>query len=161
MGACWLMKSEPSVFSIADLAASPEQRTSWDGVRNYQARNIMRDQMQPGDRVLFYHSGKKPGVVGAARVVCRAYPDHSAWDSTSPYYDTKADPEKPVWYMVDIQLEQIFPRPVLLSELREVEGLENMLLLKRGMRLSVQPVTAGEFDIIVALGQTAQDAAAT
>jgi len=147
----WLMKTEPGVFSIADLRGSPAQTTFWDGVRNYQARNFMRDQMQVGDRVLFYHSGKKPGVVGTARIVKRGYPDHTAWDPQDPHYDPKSSPDKPVWYMVDIQFELEFARPLSLAELRKTPGLEQMMLLRKGMRLSVQPVTAEEFGVILTL----------
>jgi predicted RNA-binding protein with PUA-like domain len=148
----WLMKTEPDVFSIRDLQREPKKTAHWDGVRNYQARNIMRDQMQVGDGVLFYHSRIDPSVVGTAKVVRAGYPDHTAWDPKSRYYDPKSTPEKPIWYMVDVQFEKEFPRPVPLAELRKVRGLEKMALLKRGMRLSVQPVTAEEFRIVVKLG---------
>lgn len=150
----WLMKTEPDVFSIRDLQKEPKQTAHWDGVRNYQARNIMRDQMKVGDGVLFYHSRTDPSVVGTARVLRAGYPDHTARDPKSKYYDPKSTEEKPVWYMVDIEFEKEFARPVPLPELRGVAGLEKMALLKRGMRLSVQPVTATEFRIVVKLGMT-------
>lgn len=145
------MKSEPNVFSIDDLEKSRDQTTGWDGVRNYQARNYMRDQMKIGDLVLFYHSGKTPSVVGIARVVKEGYPDDTAWNNKSRYFDPKSTPDDPIWYRVDIQLEKKLSRPVGLKELRKISGLENMMLLKKGMRLSVQPVTKREFDIITSL----------
>jgi predicted RNA-binding protein with PUA-like domain len=144
----WLMKSDPEEFSIADLRASPNQTACWDGVRNYQARNLMRDDMQIGDRVLLYHSGKNPAVMGTARVAKAAYPDDTAWDPHSRHYDSKNKPGKPIWYMVDIELEKEFERPIPLAELRQVPELENMMLLKKGMRLSVQPVSREEFERI-------------
>lgn len=152
----WLMKSEPTEFSIEDLAAQPDQTDHWDGVRNYQARNFMRDEMQVGDGVLFYHSRTKPAVVGTATVVRAGYPDHTAWDPQSHHYDPKSTPENPIWFMVDIRFASRFKRPLPLAELRRIPGLENMTLLRRGNRLSVMPVTAKEFDIIVgAAGETA------
>jgi predicted RNA-binding protein with PUA-like domain len=149
----WLMKSEPNEFSIMDLKNSPGKTAHWDGVRNYQARNFMRDKMQVGDRVLFYHSVVKPSVVGTARVVKTGYPDFTAWDPKSKYFDPRSTPENPIWYMVDIRLEMEFVEPISLSKLRTVSGLEKMMLLRKGMRLSIQPVTADEFDIIVSLGK--------
>ena len=151
------MKSEPNAFSITDLQNSPGQTTSWDGVRNYQARNFMRDDMQVGDRVLFYHSGVKPSVVGTASVVKTGYPDPTARDPDSEHFDPKSTPEKPVWFMVDIRFDTKFPEPIPLAELRQVPGLENMMLLKKGMRLSIQPVTPEEFKIILALRKTSID----
>ena len=148
----WLMKSEPNEFSIEDLKNSPGQTTYWDGVRNYQARNFMRDQMQINDRILFYRSVVKPGVVGIARIVKAGYPDFTAWDPQSKYFDPKSTPENPIWYMVDIRFERQFAEPILLARLRTVPGLEKMMLLRKGMRLSIQPVTAQEFGIIVSLG---------
>ena len=149
----WLMKSEPNEFSIMDLKNSPGKTAHWDGVRNYQARNFMRDKMQVGDRVLFYHSVVKPSVVGTARVVKTGYPDFTAWDPKSKYFDPRSTLENPIWYMVDIRLEMEFVEPISLSKLRTVPGLEKMMLLRKGMRLSIQPVTANEFDIIVSLGK--------
>lgn len=153
----WLMKSDPETYSIADLQNSPRQTDYWDGVRNYQARNFLRDEMQVGDRVLFYHSGQKPAVMGTARVVKAGYPDHTALDPQSDHPDPKSTPQKPIWYMVDIQLEEVFTHPLPLKELRRVKGLENMMLLKKGMRLSIQPVTKTEFDIIRKLSQKKKD----
>lgn len=143
----WLMKTEPAGYSIYDLEAEPDQTTHWDGVRNYQARNLMRE-MQIGDRVLFYHSVTNPGVAGTAEVVREAYPDHTQFDPTGKYFDPKADPAKPRWWMVDVRLLRIFPRQVPLKELRMVPELAEMGLLKRGNRLSVQPVTEQEFRLI-------------
>src|SRR3990170_2461879 len=116
----WLMKSEPDVFGIDDLAQRPGQTEHWDGVRNYQARNMMRDQMRRGDRVLFYHSGcKTPGIAGIAEVVRAAYPDHTSWDARSPHYDPKSTPEQPRWYMVDVRLVRKFRRGILLETLKQ------------------------------------------
>ena len=146
----WLVKTEPESFSIEDLAKAPQQTTSWEGVRNYQARNFMRDGMKLGDRVLFYHSNADPpAVMGVATVVREAYPDSFAWDKKSKYYDEKSTPENPVWLMVDLKLESVFPRPVSLDELRGVAALKEMELLRKGSRLSVQPVRKAEFDWIV------------
>jgi predicted RNA-binding protein with PUA-like domain len=147
----WLMKSEPTVFSLNDLMKSPDKTTCWEGVRNYQARNFMRDEMKIGDLILFYHSGKNPSAVGIARVVKEGYPDDTAWDDQSDYFDPKSTPENPIWYRVDIQFEKKFSRSLSLKELRKINGLEDMMLLKKGMRLSVQPVTKEEFEIIVSL----------
>jgi predicted RNA-binding protein with PUA-like domain len=146
----WLMKTEPGVFGIDDLARKRVEH--WDGVRNFQARNHLR-AMQVGDRVLFYHSSvDPPGVAGLARVCRAAYPDFTSWDPKSKYYDAKSTAEKPRWSMVDVEFVEKFPRFVPLDELRQTKGLEEMLLLRRGMRLSVQPVTARQFDIICRLG---------
>jgi len=147
----WLMKTEPSVFSLDDLKNSPNQTTHWDGVRNYQARNFMRE-MQKGDRVLFYHSQSNPlAIVGIAEVVRTAYPDFTQFDPSSKYFDPKSDPKNPRWDMVDIRFYQAFESPITLSELREPPGLEEMVLLRKGSRLSVQPVTASEWKIVLAL----------
>ena len=150
----WLMKSEPTAFAIDDLMACPDGTDHWDGVRNYQARNFLRDEIREGDRVLFFHSGKTPAVVGTARVVRNGYPDHTALDPQSEHFDPKSTPEDPIWYMVDIRFESKFHTPLPLAELRRVPALSGMLLLKKGMRLSIQPVTASEFDFIVALDRT-------
>lgn len=149
----WLMKSEPGEYSIQDLKESDNGIDYWDGVRNYQARNFMRDDMKIGDRVLFYHSGKKPAVVGTAKVVTTGYPDHTAWDPQSNHFDKRSTPENPAWFMVDIQFESEFSRPLPLKELRQISGLEDMMLLRKGMRLSIQPVTRKEFDIVVKVGK--------
>ncbi len=147
----WLVKSEPGCFSIDDLAAAPDKTTSWDGVRNYQARNFMRDDMRLGDPVFFYHSIKNPGIVGLAQVVRESYPDHTAWDSANDHFDPRSTPEKPLWFMVDIRLVEKFREPLPLPLLRTVPGLENMLLLKKGSRLSVMPVSKDEFARILKL----------
>ena len=150
----WLMKTEPDVFSIDDLAAASNQTTFWDGVRNYQARNYMRDQMRLGDRVLVYHSNADPScVVGTATIARTSYPDHTAWDPKDPHFDPKSDSENPRWFMVDIQFESKFSSPQSLEMLRGVAKLAEMVLLRKGTRLSVQPVTKQEFDIIVKMGR--------
>jgi predicted RNA-binding protein with PUA-like domain len=150
----WLMKSEPSCYSINDLAAEPDQQTHWDGVRNYQARNLMRDEMKVGDAVLFYNSNAKPPAVAGTATVCReAYPDFTALDKHDKHFDPKATNEDPIWQMVDIELDKVFDEPVGLPELREVESLSKMMLLQRGSRLSVQPVAKSEFDTIVKLAR--------
>jgi predicted RNA-binding protein with PUA-like domain len=150
-GRYWLMKSEPLAFSIDDLAASPGQQTCWDGVRNYQARNYMR-AMQIGDRVLFYHSSAEPpAVVGIAEVVRTAYPDDTAFQRGNKHYDPKSQPSKPIWDMVDIKLVKKFPRPLGLDFLKEQAPLKRMELLRKGSRLSVQPVKPEEWKEIVRL----------
>jgi predicted RNA-binding protein with PUA-like domain len=147
----WLMKSEPDSYSIDDLQR--DGRTSWEGVRNYQARNLMRDDMQVGDPVLFYHSGANPpGVAGLAKIARTAYPDRSALDPDSHYFDPKATEEDPRWVMVDIEFVERFPEVVPLSVLHVEPGLEEMLL-NRKSRLSVQPVTREEFEIVQRLGR--------
>jgi predicted RNA-binding protein with PUA-like domain len=146
----WLMKSEPEVYSIDDLAR--DGTTHWDGVRNYQARNFMRDDMRPGDGVLFYHSNAKPpGVAGVAEVVRAGYPDHTARDPESRYFDPRASDADPRWYMVDIRFVLKFQDFVPLSTLRTTPGLEEMLAVTKS-RLSVQPVTRAEFEIVKGLG---------
>ena len=141
------MKSEPDVFSIRDLKTS--RVTCWDGVRNYQARNYMRDEMKVGDRVLFYHSSSEPiGVAGIAEVVKEGYPDYTAFDPKDVHYDPISDPKKPTWYMVDVRFVKAFQSVVPLSTLRKTPGLKNMLLLRHG-RLSVQPVTPKQWEIIL------------
>jgi predicted RNA-binding protein with PUA-like domain len=148
----WLFKSEPEVFSIDHLAGCPSQTTFWDGVRNYQARNMLRDEVRVGDGVLFYHSNAEPlAIVGLARVVRDGYPDHTAWDAKSAHPDPKSTPEKPIWYMVDIALETRFAQPVERTTLARTKGLEKMLLLQRGSRLSIQPVTSEEWRIVLKL----------
>lgn len=147
----WLIKSEPDVFSIGDLARCPQRTTHWDGVRNYQARNHLR-AMRVGDRALFYHSNADPpAVVGIVEVVHEARPDPSAWDPNSATHDPKASPKNPVWSMVDVRLVEALPRAVPLDELRGVTALAGMELLRRGSRLSVQPVAAAEFRTILKL----------
>ena len=148
----WLIKSEPDVFSIRDLAKAKRQTTHWEGVRNYQARNFLR-AMQVGDLAVYYHSNATPSAVaGVVEIVRTAYPDPTAWDPKSDYHDPKASPENPVWSMVDVKLVEIFPREIPLDELRTAKALEGMELLRRGSRLSVQPVTAAQFRAIEKLG---------
>ena len=148
----WLVKTEPDCFSIQDLAASPRQTTGWDGVRNYQARNYLK-AMRAGERVLFYHSSTEPPVVvGTTIVVHEAYPDSTAWDPVDAHYDPASTPEKPIWEMVDLRLEEILRRTALPSiPLRTIPQLAKMELLRKGSRLSVQPVTEKEFDTILKL----------
>jgi predicted RNA-binding protein with PUA-like domain len=147
------MKSEPGAFSIQDLEKAPKGTTGWDGVRNYQARNYMR-LMKRGDQVLFYHSNADPpAVAGVAQVVRQAYPDHTAFDSDDIHYDPKSTPTKPIWDMIDIRLVQIFPQPISLDQLRQDPGLKQMELLRKGSRLSVQPVRPEEWKIILALAK--------
>ncbi len=143
----WLMKSEPGDYSIDDLKRDGTEH--WDGVRNYQARNLMRDQMEIGDRVLFYHSNAKPpGVVGVAEIGSGPYPDHTQFDPESKYHDPKSDPDDPRWIMVDVKFVEKLPRMVTLPELREYPELAEMVLLNRS-RLSVQPVTKGQYEFIL------------
>ena len=147
----WLFKSEPGGYSYDDLER--DRVAEWDGVRNYQARNFLRDQVQEGDEVLFYHSSTAaPAVVGTALVVRSGYPDHTAWDPTNKHFDAKSTPGQPIWYMVDIEPTGRLSAPVLLREMRRVTDLQQMALLRRGMRLSVQPVTAQEWQVICRMG---------
>jgi predicted RNA-binding protein with PUA-like domain len=151
----WLVKSEPDVFSIHDLATAKGRTTRWEGVRNYQARNFLRS-MRKGDLALFYHSNAEPSAVaGIVEIVREAYPDPTAWDPASDYLDPKASPNNPIWSMVDVRLVAIFPREVPLDELRGIAVLTGMELLRRGSRLSVQPVTPAEFRTIERLAGTA------
>ncbi|WP_303907539.1 EVE domain-containing protein [Thiohalomonas denitrificans] len=150
----WLMKSEPDTFGIDDLAALPNGTDHWDGVRNYQARNMMRDQMQVGDRVFFYHSNTKiPGIVGIAEVVREGYPDYTAFDPDEKYHDPKSDPDKPRWYMVDVRFVRRLKRTISLQELKEEHAgaLEDFPLLRRGNRLSIMPVTEQQWEYILGL----------
>ena len=145
------MKSEPDVFGIEHLKRRPGCKTSWDGVRNYQARNFMR-AMKRGDLAFFYHSScAEPGVVAIVEIVREAYPDLTAQDKSSEYYDTRSTPEKPIWDMVDVKLVRQFDRPVTLAEIKRHPRLRSMRLVQRGNRLSVMPVTAPEWRTIVAL----------
>ena len=149
----WLFKSEPNAYSFSVLLSEPDRTGEWDGVRNYQARNFMRDEMKVGDGILFYHSSNKsPGVVGIARIVREGYPDDTAWDPNSNHYDTKSSPDNPIWFMVDIRAEEEFKREVSLKEIKQNPRLKDMLLVRRGMRLSIQPVSKEEWDEIVSLG---------
>lgn len=149
----WLMKSEPSAFSIDDLAASPKRTTSWDGVRNYQARNFMR-AMAVGDRVFFYHSNAEPpAIVGMAEVVRTAYPDDTQFDKHDDHYDPASSPSAPRWDVVDIRHCDTFTQPIPLDQLRKEPRLKGMALLQKGSRLSVQPVTASEWESIMKLAK--------
>ncbi|HSS39486.1 MAG TPA: EVE domain-containing protein [Polyangia bacterium] len=149
----WLMKSEPDVFSIDDLAKAKKQTTGWDGVRNYQARNLLRDEIAVGDGVLYYHSSvDPPAVVGLARVVKAGYPDPTQFDPKSDYYDPDSPPDAPRWFSVDIAFDRKLPRAVTLPELRADPALGDMVLLRRGSRLSVQPVTTAEWKRNLGLG---------
>ncbi len=148
----WLMKSEPNAFSIDDLQAMPEQTEHWDGVRNYQARNMMRDEMKIGDQVFFYHSNcDVPGIVGVMEVVKEGYPDFTAFDPHSKYFDDKSDPAKPRWFMVDVKYVRHTKRVISLTELKEHDALENMQLVRKGNRLSIMPVSQDEWDYILGL----------
>ena len=147
----WLMKCEPSVYSIDHL--KNDGFSVWEGVRNYQARNFMRDEMKVGDLALFYHSNATPsGVAGICRVCKEAIPDYTAWDPKSQYFDARASVEKPIWMMVEVEFVEKFPRFVPLPEIRKTAGLDDMELLKTGSRLSIQPVTHKHFEIIKKLG---------
>lgn len=150
----WLVKTEPNTFSHQDLYASPERTTRWDGVRNYQARNFLRDGMQLGDGVLVYHSCTKPlAIVGTAQVTRTAYPDPSQFDPKSPYFDAAAAHEAPRWYCVDLSWRSTFARPVTRDALSVHPECDDMWLLRPGSRLSVQPVSPGAWGLILALAQ--------
>jgi predicted RNA-binding protein with PUA-like domain len=150
----WLVKSEPDVFGFDDLLAAPGRTAGWDGVRNYQARNYMRDEMRVGDGVLFYHSNGDPaGVAGLAEVARAAYPDATAFDPAHDGYDPKSRPEAPVWLQVDVRAVERFARVVTLAELRAEPALAEMVVLRRGNRLSVTPVTAAEWAAVCRLGR--------
>jgi predicted RNA-binding protein with PUA-like domain len=147
----WLIKSEPTSYSIDDLKR--DKTTLWEGVRNYQARNLMMNEMKVGDLALFYHSSAEPpGAVGIAEISGAAEPDPTQFDANDSHYDPKATPAKPIWYCIRVKFKEKFGRQVPLSELREQKGLANMVLLRRGSRLSVQPVTQKEFEIVSELG---------
>ena len=148
----WLMKSEPSAFSLDDLQGRPGQIEPWDGVRNYQARNMMRDDMAVGDGVFFYHSNcDVPGIVGIAKVVREAYPDHTAFDPHSKHYDPKSLCESPRWFMVDVGFVRKLSRTITLTELKEDPSLDGFPLTRRGNRLSVMPLTKAQWDYILSL----------
>lgn len=150
----WLMKCEPAAYAIDDLARDGE--TSWEGVRNYQARNFMRDVMQVGDGVLFYASNADPsGVTGLAQVSRAGYPDHFAWRPGHRYFDARSTPDRPLWYMVDVAFVERFAETVPLAALKAARGLEQMMVTRKGSRLSVQPVTRAEFDVVSRLGRMA------
>ena len=154
----WLMKCEPAAYTIDDLAR--DGRTSREGVRNYQARNFMRDEMQTGDGVLFYASNADPsGVTGLAEIVRAGYPDHFSWTKGHKYYDAASSEAAPIWYMVDVGFIERFPVTLPLEELKSTKGLEKMLVTQKGSRLSVQPATKAEYDIVTRLGRSTRSAA--
>lgn len=149
----WLMKTEPDVFSLEDLVRRPQQSELWDGVRNYQARNFMLNDMKVGDLILFYHSNADPsGIAGVAEIVAPAQPDPSAWDSKSEYFDAKSTPGNPRWFCVTVGRPKPFRRFVALDELRQHAELKDMLVLRKGQRLSILPVQPSEFEFVVTLG---------
>ncbi|MHC4377013.1 MAG: EVE domain-containing protein [Planctomycetota bacterium] len=149
----WLMKSEPDVYGFDDLLAESEARTPWDGIRNYQARNFMRDDMRVGDGVLFYHSNAQPpGVAGIAEIASEAYPDPTQFDPKSKYYDPKSPKDDPRWLLVDVAPVEALPRFVTLADLKGETKLEEMLVVQRGQRLSVQPVTPAEWRLVRKMG---------
>jgi len=150
----WLMKTEPSTFGVEQLAAAPHHTTGWDGVRNYQARNMLRDQMKKGDQVfLYYSSTEVPGIVGVMEVTKEGYPDATAFDKKHDHYDPDSDPKSPRWYMVDVRLKERFARVITLTELREhaAKELKGMMLLRPGNRLSVTPVEPEHWKFIRSL----------
>ena len=148
----WLMKSEPEAFSIDDLNTRPQQTEHWDGVRNYQARNMMRDNMKIGDQILFYHSNcAEPGIVGIAQVASESYPDFTAFDPDNKHFDPKSKIEKPTWYMVDVQFVKILSRTISLRELKQYPELAELALIRRGNRLSIMPVTELQWQFILDL----------
>lgn len=150
----WLMKSEPDTFSIDDLATRPKQTEPWNGVRNYQVRNWLKNEIKKGDQAFFYHSScKVPGIVGVMEVVKAGYPDQTAFDPESPYYDPKSKPDKPLWYQVDVRLVKKFKQMISLEELKRVPKLQSMIILKKGNRLSITPVTKQEWDVIIKLAK--------
>jgi predicted RNA-binding protein with PUA-like domain len=148
----WLMKCEPSAYTIEDLER--DGTTTWEGVRNFQARNMMRDEVKVGDGVLFYASNAEPsGVTGLAEISRAGYPDPFAFEEGHTYFDPKSKPETPTWYMVDLRFVETFPEIIPLETLKETRGLQDMMVVQKGSRLSVQPVTKKEFDIVVKLGR--------
>lgn len=145
----WLFKSEPACFSIDDLARRPKQTSPWDGVRNYQVRNMLRDQIKKGDLGFFYHSScTPPGIAGIVEVVKNGYPDFTAWDLNSDHFDPASTPENPRWYMVDVKLVEKFPRLITLEEIKHHSKLNKMIICQRGSRLSITPVTKEEWRIL-------------
>lgn len=153
----WLLKTEPNAYSWSDLKKEPNMATSWEGVRNYQARNYIRDDMKTGNLAFIYHSVVKPmAIMGIAKVIGEAYPDHFAFDPVHKYFDPKSKPENPAWMMVDVRAFREFETPITLDELKTIPGLENMVLLQKGSRLSVQPVTEKEWNIINSFRETVE-----
>lgn len=150
----WLMKSEPDTFSIDDLKAKPKKTEHWDGVRNYQVRNMMRDQMKKGDLAFFYHSScKVPAIVGIVEIVKEGYPDHTAFDPDSKYYDPKCDPENPQWFMVDVKFRRKLKQPITLKVLKQQSFLveSDLALTRKGSRLSILPITEEQWDFILSM----------
>jgi predicted RNA-binding protein with PUA-like domain len=154
----WLIKSEPDAFSIDDLKNSPGRKEHWDGIRNYQARNFMRDGMRKGDLAFFYHSScATPAIVGICEIVSGAYPDHTAFDPASKYFDASSDPDNPRWLMVDIKYRRKTRRPISLEEIKQhADRLEGLPLIRRGNRLSIFPVDKAHWDFILSL-ETSDD----
>lgn len=150
----WLFKSEPETFSIDALIKSPKQTTHWEGVRNYQVRNMLRDDMKKGDLAFFYHSNcTPPGITGVIEIVSTGYPDDSAWHSKSKYFDPKSTPVKPLWYMVDVKFVKKFDRMITLEELKAHPNLQNMHVTRKGNRLSITPVTQAEWKVILTMAK--------
>ena len=148
----WLMKSEPESFSIDDLQNRPQQTEHWDGVRNYQARDMLRDAMKIGDQVFFYHSNcAEPGIVGIAQVVRESYPDFTAFDPENIHFDPKSQPDKPTWFMVDVQFVKKLSRTISLKELKLQTALDDLALVRRGNRLSIMPVSEQQWQFILGL----------
>ncbi|HSN52383.1 MAG TPA: EVE domain-containing protein [Woeseiaceae bacterium] len=148
--AYWLMKSEPDAYSIDDLERDGRER--WDGIRNYQARNMMRDEMRTGDKVFFYHSNcKEPGIVGIMKVASKPHADPTQFDPESQYYDPKSDEDEPRWMLVDVEFVRKLSRTISLAELKAHPGLDGMILLRRGNRLSIMPVDKSHWDLILGL----------
>jgi predicted RNA-binding protein with PUA-like domain len=151
----WLMKTEPEAFSWSDLKEAENQTTAWEGVRNYQARNFIK-MMKKGELAFFYHSSTNPtAIMGIVKIVREAYPDPTQYNLSSKYYDPKSTEENPRWFLIDVKFEREFPMPITLEELKEVPGLENMMLLQKGNRLSIQPVSVHEWEIVAGLGKFA------
>lgn len=149
----WLMKTEPTTFGIDDLAKAPRKRTCWDGVRNYQVRNMLRDEMRKGDLAFFYHSScEVPGIYGIVKIAKEGYPDSTAFDPKHDHFDPESDPRAPRWFMVDVELERRFAKPITLETLKaNAKKLDDMLVLRRGNRLSVTPVTPEQWRRVLAL----------
>jgi len=146
----WLMKTEPDCFGIDHLKTKPKRTEHWDGVRNYQARNFLRDGMRKGDLAFFYHSScAEPGIAGIVRIARAGYPDHTAWDPDNEHFDPKSSPANPIWVMVDVKLEREFKHPITLTALKQNPALKGMTLLQRGNRLSILPVSAKEWNTIL------------
>jgi predicted RNA-binding protein with PUA-like domain len=155
----WLFKSEPECFSIDHLQSRPKQVSHWDGVRNYQARNMLRDEIKAGDLAFFYHSSCEiPGIVGIMKVVRDGYPDFTAWDPEGEHYDPQSTKANPRWYMVDVQFIEKFPHIISLSAIKSQPALHDMIILRKGNRLSITPVTKKEWEVIVRMGSPATSA---